>query len=73
MVPIETQEEKVHYKNLFESESSIFSEFINYETDSLLVDSIYYQELAEVIFISGEIWETLEFFDEIELIKEEQL
>ena len=73
MVPIETQEEKVHYKNLFESESGIFSEFINYETDSLLVDSIYYQELAEVIFISGEIWETLEFFDEIELIKEEQL
>ena len=27
----------------------------------------------ETIFVSGEIWETLEFFDEVNLIKEEQL
>ena len=70
---IETQEERVHFKNFSESEIGKYSEFLNYESDSLLVDSIYFQELVETIFVSGEIWETLEFFDEVNLIKEEQL
>jgi hypothetical protein len=73
MSPIETQEEIVHFKNFSESEIGKYSEFLNYESDSLLVDSIYFQELVETIFVSGEIWETLEFFDEVNLIKEEQL
>ena len=73
MSPIETQEEIVHFKNFSESEIGKDSEFLNYESDSLLVDSIYFQELVETIFVSGEIWETLEFFDEVNLIKEEQL
>ena len=73
MNPIETQEEIVHFKNFSESEIGKYSEFLNYESDSLLVDSIYFQELVETIFVSGEIWETLEFFDEVNLIKEEQL
>ena len=73
MSPIETQEEIVHFKNFSESEIGKYFEFLNYESDSLLVDSIYFQELVETIFVSGEIWETLEFFDEVNLIKEEQL
>jgi hypothetical protein len=73
MSPIETQEEIVHFKNFSESEIGKDSEFLNYESDSLLVDSIYFQELVETIFVSGDIWETLEFFDEVNLIKEEQL
>lgn len=73
MSPIETQEEIVHFKNFSESEIGKYSEFLNYESDSLLVDNIYFQELVETIFVSGEIWETLEFFDEVNLIKEEQL
>ena len=73
MSPIETQEEIVHFKNFSESEIGKYSEFLNYESDSLLVDSIYFQELVETIFVSGDIWETLEFFDEVNLIKEEQL
>jgi hypothetical protein len=73
MSPIETQEEIVHFKNFSESEIGKYSEYLNYESDSLLVDSIYFQELVETIFVSGEIWETLEFFDEVNLIKEEQL
>jgi hypothetical protein len=73
MRPIETQEEKNHLKNFSDTEIGKYSEFLNYETDSLLVDSIYFQELVETIFVSGEIWETLEFFDEVNLIKEEQL
>ena len=73
MSPIETQEEIVHFKNFSESEIGKYSEFLNYQSDSLLVDSIYFQELVETIFVSGEIWETLEFFDEVNLIKEEQL
>lgn len=73
MSPIETQEEIVDFKNFSESEIGKYSEFLNYESDSLLVDSIYFQELVETIFVSGEIWETLEFFDEVNLIKEEQL
>jgi hypothetical protein len=73
MSPIETQKEIVHFKNFSESEIGKYSEFLNYESDSLLVDSIYFQELVETIFVSGEIWETLEFFDEVNLIKEEQL
>ena len=73
MSPIETQEEIVHFKNFSESEIGKYSEFLNYESDSLLVDSIYFQELVETIFVSGEIWETLEFFDEVNLTKEEQL
>jgi hypothetical protein len=73
MSPIETQEEIVHFKNFSESEIGKDSEFLNYESNSLLVDSIYFQELVETIFVSGEIWETLEFFDEVNLIKEEQL
>ena len=71
--PIETQEEKNHLKNFSDTEIGKYSEFLNYESDSLLVDSIYFQELVETIFVSGEIWETLEFFDEVNLIKEEQL
>jgi len=71
--PIETQEEKNHLKNFSDTEIGKYSEFLNYETDSLLVDSIYFQELVETIFVSGEIWETLEFFDEINLIQQEQL
>ena len=73
MRPIETQEEKNHLKNFSDTEIGRYSEFLNYESDSLLVDSIYFQELVETIFVSGEIWETLEFFDEVNLIKEEQL
>ncbi|MBT5783439.1 MAG: hypothetical protein HOI03_09745 [Candidatus Marinimicrobia bacterium] len=73
MRPIETQEEKNHLKNFSDTEIGKYSEFLNYESDSLLVDSIYFQELVETIFVSGEIWETLEFFDEVNLIKEEQL
>ena len=73
MRPIETQEEKNHLKNFSDTEIGKYSEFLNYETDSLLVDSIYFQELVETIFVSGEIWETLEFFDEINLIQQEQL
>ena len=73
MSPIETQEEKNHLKNFSDTEIGKYSEFLNYESDSLLVDSIYFQELVETIFVSGEIWETLEFFDEVNLIKEEQL
>ena len=73
MRPIETQEEKNHLRNFSDTEIGKYSEFLNYETDSLLVDSIYFQELVETIFVSGEIWETLEFFDEVNLIKEEQL
>lgn len=71
--PIETQEEKNHLKNFSNTEIGKYSEFLNYETDSLLVDSIYFQELVETIFVSGEIWETLEFFDEINIIQQEQL
>jgi len=71
--PIETQEEKNHLKNFSDTEIGKYSEFLNYETDSLLVDSIYFQELVETIFVSGEIWETLELFDEINLIQQEQL
>jgi hypothetical protein len=71
--PIETQEEKNHLKNFSDTEIGKYSEFLNYESDSLLVDSIYFQELVETIFVSGEIWETLEFFDEINLIQQEQL
>ena len=71
--PIETQEEKNHLRNFTDTEIGKYSEFLNYESDSLLVDSIYFQELVETIFVSGEIWETLEFFDEVNLIKEEQL
>mgnify|MGYP001436189448 FL=1 len=73
MSPIETQEEKNHLKNFSDTEIGKYSEFLNYESDSLLGDSIYFQELVETIFVSGEIWETLEFFDEVNLIKEEQL
>ncbi|MDA8753248.1 hypothetical protein N9N24_01960 [Candidatus Marinimicrobia bacterium] len=73
MRPIETQEEKNHLRNFTDTEIGKYSEFLNYESDSLLVDSIYFQELVETIFVSGEIWETLEFFDEVNLIKEEQL
>ena len=73
MRPIETQEEKNHLKNFSDTEIGKYSEFLNYESDSLLVDSIYFQELVETIFVSGEIWETLEFFDEINLIQQEQL
>jgi len=73
MRPIETQEEKNHLKNFSDTEIGKYSEFLNYESDSLLVDSIYFQDLVETIFVSGEIWETLEFFDEVNLIKEEQL
>jgi len=73
MRPIETQEEKNHLRNFSDTEIGKYSEFLNYESDSLLVDSIYFQELVETIFVSGEIWETLEFFDEVNLIKEEQL
>ena len=73
MRTIETQEEKNHLKNFSDTEIGKYSEFLNYESDSLLVDSIYFQELVETIFVSGEIWETLEFFDEVNLIKEEQL
>ena len=73
MRPIETQEEKNHFRNFSDTEIGKYSEFLNYESDSLLVDSIYFQELVETIFVSGEIWETLEFFDEVNLIKEEQL
>tara|TARA_Y100000385_G_C12993151_1_gene593757 strand:+ start:623 stop:1015 length:393 start_codon:yes stop_codon:yes gene_type:complete len=73
MSPIETQEEKNHLKNFSDTEIGKYSEFLNYESDSLLVDSIYFQELVETIFVSEEIWETLEFFDEVNLIKEEQL
>ena len=73
MSPIETQEEIVHFKNFSESEIGKYYEFLNYESESLLVDSIYFQELVETIFVSGEIWETLEFFDEVNLTEEEQL
>ena len=73
MRPIETQEEKNHLRNFTDTEIGKYSEFLNYESDSLLVDSIYFQELVETIFVSGEIWETLEFFDEINIIKQEQL
>ena len=73
MRPIETQEEKNHLRNFTDTEIGKYSEFLNYESDSLLVDSIYFQDLVETIFVSGEIWETLEFFDEVNLIKEEQL
>ena len=73
MRPIETQEEKNHLRNFTDTEIGKYSEFLNYESDSLLVDSIYFQELVETIFVSGEIWETLEFFDEINLIQQEQL
>ena len=73
MRPIETQEEKNHLRNFSDTEIGKYSEFLNYETDSLLVDSIYFQELVETIFVSGEIWETLELFDEINLIQQEQL
>jgi len=73
MRPIETQEEKNHLRNFTDTEIGKYSEFLNYESDSLLVDSIYFQDLVETIFVSGEIWETLEFFDEVNIIKEEQL
>ena len=73
MRPIETQEEKNHLRNFTDTEIGKYSEFLNYESDSLLVDSIYFQDLVETIFVSGEIWETLEFFDEINIIKQEQL
>lgn len=69
----ETLEEDVTNTNFTESEISRGYEVIKLENDYLLSDSIYYQELAEAIFLNGDIWETLEFFDEINQIKEKHL
>ena len=68
-----TLEEDVTNTNFTESEISRGYEVIKLENDYLLSDSIYYQELAEAIFLNGDIWETLEFFDEINQIKEKHL
>ena len=72
MNPNETLEE-VSNTNFTESDINRSYEVIYLENDYLLSDSIYYQELAEAIFLNGNIWETLEFFDEINQIKEKQL
>ena len=69
----ETLEEEVTNTNFTESDINRGYEEIQLESDSLLSDSIYYQELAEAIFLNGDIWETLEFFDEINQIKEKHL
>ena len=69
----ETLEEEVTNTNFTESDINRGYEEIHLESDSLLSDSIYYQELAEAIFLNGDIWETLEFFDEINQIKEKHL
>ena len=73
MNPNKTLEEEVSNTNFIEPDIDRHYEVINFESDSLFSDSIYYQELAEAIFLTGDIWETLEFFDEINQIKEEQL
>lgn len=72
MNPNETLEE-VSNTNFTESDIDRSYEVIHLENDYLLSDSIYYQELAEAIFLNGDIWETLEFFDEINQIKEKHL
>ena len=72
MNPNETLEE-VSNTNFTESDIDRSYEVIHLENDYLLSDSIYYQELAEAIFLNGNIWETLEFFDEINQIKEKHL
>lgn len=73
MNPNETLEEEVSNTNFTESDINRSYEVIHLENDYLLSDSIYYQELAEAIFLNGDIWETLEFFDEINQIKEKHL
>ena len=59
----------VFYK---EEESNYFDvNFWTIQNDSMVMDSSYFEEVAYFLVEEGNIWETIDFFNEISLQKEE--
>ena len=59
----------VFYK---EEESNYFDvNFWTIQNDSMVMDSSYFEEVAYFLVEEGNIWETIDFFNEISLEKEE--
>ena len=55
-----------------EEESNYFDvNFWTIQNDSMVMDSSYFEEVAYFLVEEGNIWETIDFFNEISLQKEE--
>lgn len=55
-----------------EEESNYFDvNFWTIQNDSMVMDSSYFEEVAYFLVEEGNIWETIDFFNEISLEKEE--
>lgn len=55
-----------------EEESNYFDvNFWTIQNDSMVMDSSYFEEVAYFLIEEGNIWETIDFFNEISLEKEE--
>ena len=55
-----------------EEESNYFDvSFWTIQNDSMVMDSSYFEEVAYFLIEEGNIWETIDFFNEISLEKEE--
>lgn len=55
-----------------EEESNYFDvSFWTIQNDSMVMDSSYFEEVAYFLVEEGNIWETIDFFNEISLEKEE--